>query len=231
MTDQYQEIYMPNYLCPFHDDTNASLSIRNGWYRCFGCGARGRVTDELLMMIDVEKQHKSSYVRVQDFGEIREEGIEFLKSRNINLDLAEEYGVKQRGKNELIYPLLDINTKKIGHQVRYIEGKTKYKTVPELGVYPQYANVYRNLHKGQVYLVESVIDALSIATRYRIGSYVCLGTEIRPDLLEVLSREDRDMYIWFDNDAVLNSYNLADKFRFLYDRKIHVMDVERKPYE
>ncbi len=36
-------------LCPFHPDTNASLSVQligsRGMFRCFGCGARGDMID------------------------------------------------------------------------------------------------------------------------------------------------------------------------------------------
>ena len=28
-------------LCPFHSDRKPSLSVRNGFYHCFGCGAKG----------------------------------------------------------------------------------------------------------------------------------------------------------------------------------------------
>ncbi|MEW6214913.1 MAG: CHC2 zinc finger domain-containing protein [Nitrospirota bacterium] len=30
-------------LCPFHDDHNPSMGIKNNYYHCFGCGAKGDV--------------------------------------------------------------------------------------------------------------------------------------------------------------------------------------------
>jgi len=37
-------------LCPFHNDTNPSMTIKNGNYRCWACGARGDVIDFVKAM-------------------------------------------------------------------------------------------------------------------------------------------------------------------------------------
>lgn len=34
--------------CPFHSEKTASLSIKNGHYKCFGCGAYGGVIDFVM---------------------------------------------------------------------------------------------------------------------------------------------------------------------------------------
>lgn len=35
-------------ICPFHAEKTASLSIKNGHYKCFGCGAYGDVIDFVM---------------------------------------------------------------------------------------------------------------------------------------------------------------------------------------
>lgn len=32
-------------ICPFHNDHNASMSFKNGWFRCWSCGAAGDVIE------------------------------------------------------------------------------------------------------------------------------------------------------------------------------------------
>jgi DNA primase (bacterial type) len=35
-------------ICPFHNEKTASLSVRNGRYKCFGCGKSGDVIDFVM---------------------------------------------------------------------------------------------------------------------------------------------------------------------------------------
>ena len=40
-------------LCQFHDDHSASMSFKNGWYRCWSCGASGDVIDYVGRLFDL----------------------------------------------------------------------------------------------------------------------------------------------------------------------------------
>ncbi len=40
-------------LCQFHNDHSASMSFKNGWYRCWSCGASGDVIDYVGRLFDL----------------------------------------------------------------------------------------------------------------------------------------------------------------------------------
>lgn len=41
------------YFCPFHNDKNPSLSVKNGKYRCWACGASGNVINFVSRYCDI----------------------------------------------------------------------------------------------------------------------------------------------------------------------------------
>lgn len=40
-------------ICPFHSEKTASLSVKNGRFTCFGCGAKGDVIDFVKMYFSI----------------------------------------------------------------------------------------------------------------------------------------------------------------------------------
>ena len=46
----------PNHTacCPFHADDKPSLSFKNGFFRCFGCGAHGDAIDYVVMYLGLK---------------------------------------------------------------------------------------------------------------------------------------------------------------------------------
>lgn len=46
----------PNHTacCPFHADDTPSLSFKNGFFRCFGCGAHGDAIDYVVMYLGLK---------------------------------------------------------------------------------------------------------------------------------------------------------------------------------
>ena len=54
-------------ICPFHSEKTASLSVKNGQFTCFGCGARGDVIDFVKMYFGIS--FAQSLIRLNnDFG-------------------------------------------------------------------------------------------------------------------------------------------------------------------
>lgn len=43
--ENFIEVKRGMSLCPFHEDHNPSMSIRNNFYHCFACGAKGDVIE------------------------------------------------------------------------------------------------------------------------------------------------------------------------------------------
>ena len=54
----------PKRICPFHNDSNPSLSLndKEGWFKCFGCKAKGNIIDFVYLL----KKHKIKEVKNED---------------------------------------------------------------------------------------------------------------------------------------------------------------------
>lgn len=219
--------------CIFHTDNNASLALyeETESYYCWGCGKTGKLSDiEHKIDYDTEyvpvsKEHKEDYKQLTDWG------LKFFKSRKIKPEVAFQYGILELTGRSLLFPVYNRLGQTTGYQIRFFDGKFKYKTLPVDGVYPRYGEVF-NHNPDVVYLVESIIDALSIYSRQGVGSYVMLGTNLHTELLELLRKEDREIKVYLDDDAVLKSYAvIADKLKHIYNRRVSVIDTDLKPYE
>ena len=49
-------------LCPFHDDHHPSLSVHNGRYKCFACGAGGDIIDFVRKKYDMDINAAIAYL-------------------------------------------------------------------------------------------------------------------------------------------------------------------------
>lgn len=224
---------MPRLLnCIFHTDTNASLAIyeETNSYFCFGCSAKGRLSeiehniDYDTEYVPVSKEHKEDYKQLTDWG------LKFFKSRKIKPEVAFQYGILELTGRSLLFPVYNRLGQTTGYQIRFFDKKFKYKTLPVDGVYPKYGEVF-NHNPDSVYLVESIIDALSIYSRRGVGSYVMLGTNLGIELVELLRKEDREIKVYLDEDAHLKGHVIVDRLKHIYGRRVQAIDTNLKPYE
>lgn len=221
------------YCCPFHDDTNASLAVYdNNTYHCFGCGKSGKVNDHVLGQIDHSTEYTAPKVHRKDYNGLTNKGLDFLESRNISAKQAVRYGVQEKPGHSLLFPIYDLTGKTTGSLIRYLNNqKMKYKVLPNNGRYPAYGNVFIDNKADRIYIVESIIDALSLYSREYIPSFVLLGTEIIPELVFILTTLNRYVMVYFDPDAYLKAYIIRDMLKHNYNIEAEVIENGRKPYE
>lgn len=234
------------FKCRFHDDSTPSMAVyEDGRYYCFGCRASGKVDKDMqddLGIVDFSdmgyggsktpiKVDKSKYYPLSN------KGIQFLRSRNIKVSTAIQYGMTENSAGDiLLYPLYKEHGEITGYQIRYMDQSKsgiKYKLIPEKGKYPTYScvGVFKE-NNPIIYIVESVFDALVINQREGHPCIVLLGTQMPGAVRWILNNYKCNFVrIWFDDDAILDACVHADILRSnLMDSEIQVIE-QGNPYE
>lgn len=104
-------------VCPFHTDSNPSLSVHQTFYNCFGCGESGDVLDwfmspagggmdfnQALMQasiearVDLDNEWQAEVHKLQEERDKRVEQLEFYQSKLEDSEAAQAY-LRDRGLN------------------------------------------------------------------------------------------------------------------------------------
>lgn len=220
--------FIKHIRCRYHLDTHPSMAIykdkRGFTFYCFSCHRYGKYEEKGEPVISSKKAKDSI-----TFGSLLSSGIKFLQDRQINLTLAKSYGVKQ-GKDKLYLPCYDISLKPIGAQVRNLKGNFKYYTIDK----PSYSFISYSLFRPDkpAILVESILDALSIISRFSsFQAFSMLGTRLSRPLKEVLGLVD-SIYVILDPDALEWGVVLVDYLRLYFpDKYVKLVELDTTPYK
>ncbi len=156
----------------------------------------------------------------------------FLRSKNIpdkaildsGLALQNSYGIYDRFRGRLIFPIHDITGKVIAFGGRIIDGEgAKYINSPEGQLYSKRRNLYlldtaRNTirEKCRSILVEGYMDALRLHKCGFTEAVASLGTSLTAEQAGLLARHAAKCYICYDSDtagqnaAIKGMYILAE---------------------
>ena len=231
--------------CPFHGDTDPSLAIYENGYYCFGCHKSGRLEQWMTDLAHQKPVNNSSINTIKYMKDIEEytysysdETKKFLKQRNIRIDIAKEFGIKNY-KDKLLVNLYDIAGVGSGKQVRFLNRKPKYRLLPKIKhkkhVYPTYTRCLPDMEFGPgAFIVESVYDAARLYQATSLPSIAILGTNLKYDLIHtmyMLSKANQTKWIvYFDPDAHIISRLIADKLMNSGLKGATIMS-NSKPYE
>jgi len=227
------------YLCPFHQDKNPSLKVyeSTGTFYCFGCHKSGKVVEDGLMdVLDTSTESRVSYTNKELYKPLEIKGYQFLELRGIRGIDAHRYGVRGIINHSLLFPLYDFNSIETDACIiRYFDtiNNPKYKLLPNSRGFMKYSTVFWHefTKGGEFYLVESIIDGLSVYSKYGKPAIVCLGTKLSIEIVQKLSELEGTCLIYFDPDA----YDLA--YLYLHDietyskLKVRVIETNKRPYE
>ena len=227
---------------------------------CFGCGysatvsmAEGqRLIDSGLRCNPNRKPKAYQVVTDSYFGGFTDAAQEFFKSRQIDTDVAWQYGVRMVvGEDALHLPCRTPSGISYGSQVRYLgRRRVKVKSYPLEGTtdYPHGSVVMRearfyDLDRTRVesiVIVESIADGLSIISRKELGMVVCyalLGTKLsNPSMMDIhtLSSmyQGASIDVLFDPDRAgqIGSISITNQL-LSYFPSVVLVEVDEKPYD
>jgi len=247
--------------CIYHNDRTPSMVIyKSGFFKCYGCGKQGWLKPDELLAYESRLTPSGKYIpeskKVIDetkFGYYHDSFFwtNFLKERHIDQFTAAQYQLKYAHK-ELLIPLYNEKGYRVGSQVRKKSGSPKYVTYPQPyncgkpgclvihpPAYPKYAVVSADypvtkdnaLLTPELWIVESVLDALSLQRFSTIPALVLLGTNVDSSVWNVIDEYDPDMvWIYFDRDAVDKANLVGDKVS-LWGWDVGIIVTENKPYQ
>ena len=140
-------------------------------------------------------------------------------NRNVNIETLNlfEGGVAENGKmkNRYVFPIFNNKKEIVGFSGRDISNKSKIKW-KHLGdkanwCYPAFVNLEDIKNQGEVFLIESIGDCLSLWDAGIKNTIVTFGLEISISILNLLLKIDpKKIYISFNNDIEKNNAgNLA----------------------
>lgn len=228
-------------LCPFHAEKHPSFAIyasKTGspTYYCFGCHAYGRLSDEIKELINTRESTKRENINLQNeqFDLSYSSWLkEFLSSRQISEPTAIIYGIRESA-NYIYLPCHYQFRKAVGGQLRTKapESFPKYITIKHNGETPQYSIVGLPTEKSKkVFIVESIIDGLSLWERTNIPSICLLGTHMRHMCFDYILRMRRtSIFIMLDPPAFIQGKKIMWTLR-TWGIKAYLINNEKKPYE
>ena len=165
---------------------------------------------------------------------LRKNGINDKAILDSGLALTNSYGLYDRFRGRLIFPIRDITGKIIAFGGRLIDGEgAKYINSPEGTLYSKRRNLYLMndarkaiRERGRSILVEGYMDALRLNKCGFTETVASLGTSLTAEQAQMLSRCSDRCYICYDSDsagqnaAIKGMYILAE-----HGLSVYVVDI------
>jgi hypothetical protein len=237
-------------LCPFHSDSNPSLSIdkKSNRFKCFACDAGGSAIDFVAKLkgiepfeavkliaemngvkydsIEEKAKHKDSKAIIKDYFTacIKDIGCtDYFLKRGLNPATISKFKLGyDKARNAVVIPY---NSKLDYYQTRSIVEKTFYKPKTEdAGVEPLYCGEALTVkNKTPIFVVESPICAMSINQCGGLAVSTC-GTGWRK-LLEVVTKKKPSgtLILCYDNDDAGRKAS-AELLQTLKEAKINAIE-------
>ena len=167
---------------------------------------------------------------------LRSKGIPDKAILDSGLALEGKYGLYDRFRGRVIFPIRDITGKVIAFGGRIIDGDgVKYINSPEGPLYRKRRNLYMLdaarkaiREKGRSILVEGYMDALRLHKSGFTETVASLGTSLTPEQAGLLSRYADTCFICYDSDSagqeatIKGMYTLAE-----HGLRVHVVHLPR----
>lgn len=221
--------------CPFHKGGQESkpsfgINIHTLSYHCFTCGESGNFQELIFKLIKyklnvnvpmIKKGSKLTLLapkKQRMTTELLDIGYtigltRYLQNRGITAAVCEEYIVGYRG-NEVIFPIRDITGKIIFYVSRDVNDKIYQLSATVKPVYGLY-EYSRNKRPGPVFIVESPINALTLAGwGYNAVALMGTGSNAQIETLRNLSSVKHYVLALDGDEAGYRaSQRLKDKLR------------------
>ncbi|BFI90885.1 toprim domain-containing protein [Candidatus Carsonella ruddii] len=230
-----------NFLCPFHNDKNASLSFKKKRFFCYGCNYNGYIKKKIeinkfKLSFDKEiiNSAKNNLYMKKNFW------LKYLIYRNINMITSIKFSLgtlnfsfkKKIGKiliNRLIFPIL--NDKKIleGIGIKTNSKKNKYlvfsKNKNTLNLY----GIEQIKNFNFVVIVEGYFDLLTLKKNFFNNTISILGSNIDNFKINYLLKKFKKIYFCFDGDYA--GYNACEKIKKNFKKFEKKIFCKTLPYQ
>lgn len=140
---------------------------------------------------------------------------QYLKSKGYRDELIvkaglvtvdERYGVSDKFRNRVMFPIMDSNSRVIGFGGRVMgDAKPKYLNSPETMIFDKSRNLYglnraRSSRKPYFLLCEGYMDVISLHQAGFSNAVASLGTALTPGHASLIKRYVKEVYLTYDSD-------------------------------
>ncbi|BCG49286.1 toprim domain-containing protein [Candidatus Carsonella ruddii] len=219
-----------NIKCPFHNDNNASLSLKNKKVICYGCNFNGNSIDFLKI-----KQFKLSFNKKivleakENLYKKKNIWLNYLLLRNINmkislkfnlgfLDFSYKNKVKNILLNRLIFPILNENNLLIGIGLKTNNDKNKYLNFfKKYNMNEIFYGINNIIDYNFILIVEGYFDLLTLNKNNFVNVVSNLGCNVNSEKIFFLLKKFKKIYFCFDGDeagyeAYIKVKNISNSF-------------------
>ncbi len=170
---------------------------------------------------------------------------QYLKSKGYRDELIvkaglvtvdERYGVSDKFRNRVMFPIMDSNSRVIGFGGRVMgDAKPKYLNSPETMIFDKSRNLYglnraRSSRKPYFLLCEGYMDVISLHQAGFSNAVASLGTALTPGHASLIKRYVKEVYLTYDSDEAGTKAALR-AMPILKDVGITARIIRMEPYK
>ncbi|BAF35089.1 putative DNA primase [Candidatus Carsonella ruddii PV] len=205
-----------NLKCPFHNDTNASLSIKNNFYICYGCKKRGNTTFKFLSINNFDNLFNKNTLFIARNNLLFKKNcwLNYLIKRNISFETLLKYNLgyanidfkynnkKKMLYNRLIFPILNETGILIGIGLKSKQNKPKYINLLKFNFNKNELiyGIYEKKNNKFVIIVEGYFDLLTLYENNIYNAISLLGSNINEYKLLFILKKFKEVFFCFDGD-------------------------------
>ncbi|XZR52656.1 MAG: toprim domain-containing protein [Candidatus Carsonella ruddii] len=217
-----------NFLCPFHNDKNASLSLKKKKFICYGCNSYGH-TEKIFEIKKFELFFdKKIIILAKNNLYIKKNfWLKYLIYRNINMITSIKFNLgcldflynKKINKiliNRLIFPIL--NEKKVLESIgiRTNSAKNKYLIFSKNNNNLNFYGIEQITNFNFVIIVEGYFDLLTLKKNFFNNTISILGSNVNCYKINYLLKKFKKIYFCFDGDHA--GYNANKKIKKFFEK-------------
>ncbi|WP_433927725.1 toprim domain-containing protein [Candidatus Carsonella ruddii] len=232
-----------NFKCPFHNDINASLSLKNKKFICYGCKTKGKIsTNFVTKKFDFFFDKNTILNAKKNFYIKKNFWLKYLIIRNINMNISLKFNLgllnfsyKKINQNiffnRLIFPILNENNILIGIGLKTNNKKNKYLNIFKNNINNNFVffgiNNIKNFNF--VIIVEGYFDLLTIYKNNFINVICLLGCNINFNKINFLLFKFKKIYFCLDGDyaGYFSSEKIKQDFKIYYKKRIFIKNMPK----
>ncbi|XZR53067.1 MAG: toprim domain-containing protein [Candidatus Carsonella ruddii] len=217
-----------NFLCPFHNDKNASFSLKENKIICYGCNFYGHTKKNLKikkfeLFFDKNIMHlaKNNLYKKKNFW------LNYLLYRNINmltsikfnlgyLDNSYNKIVNKVLINRLIFPILNEKNILESVGVRTTSFKNKYLIFSKNNKILNFYGIEQIKNFNFVVIVEGYFDILTLKKNFFNNTISILGSDVNHHKILYLLNKFKKIYFCFDGDYA--GYKANEKIKKNFEK-------------
>ncbi|XOD39050.1 MAG: toprim domain-containing protein [Candidatus Carsonella ruddii] len=228
-----------NLKCPFHNDINASFSIKKNKFTCYGCNTSGLIKNsfkikkfEIYFNKEIILNSKKNLYIKKNFW------LKYLIFRNINMNTTLKFNLGMLSFsqkkvnniiiNRLIFPILNEKNILLGIGLKTNNKKNKYINLIKNDVYENIFFGINNIKNFNfIIVVEGYFDLLTIYKNNFINVISILGCNINYEKINFLLFKFKKIFFCLDGDY--SGYYASEKikkiFKNHYKKRIFIKNM------